>query len=142
MNFPCSVPECRERLSRDDWTALSATCLRGPSGHSSMLWSRLCSEANHPVLNSRIRGVTIMHLESQNLNTRRISTMAGGDQSLATIPSDKVQVFCMLGQRNVKETRYHPYPRRTLSATIQQHSSFVLLAKRSSRIFPNCGITS
>ena len=71
----CVVPAWRERLSRDDWTALSAICLRGLSGHSSMLCSRLCSEANHAVLNSRIRGVTIVHLESQNPNTRRISTI-------------------------------------------------------------------
>jgi hypothetical protein len=75
MNFPCSVPEWRERLTRDDWMAMSAICLRGLSGHSSMLCSRLCSEANHPVLNSRIRGVAIVHLESQNLNTRRISAI-------------------------------------------------------------------
>lgn len=95
----CVVPAWRERLSRDDWTALSAICLRGLSGHSSMLCSRLCSEANHAVLNSRIRGVAIVHLESQTRTLPESPRLAGRDQSLASIPSDKVQVFCMLGQR-------------------------------------------
>jgi hypothetical protein len=51
-----SVPCCRDRLSKVDRAALSATTLRRLSGHSSILCSRLCSATNQAVLRSFIPG--------------------------------------------------------------------------------------
>jgi len=51
LNSACAVLGWRERLSSVDWIAPSTTCLRGLSGQCSILCSRWCSEANHPVLN-------------------------------------------------------------------------------------------